>query len=532
MLVADNHGQCGGQGVTDVLRWAGPGFGDDDSRADSGPSRRNGRSLLLLGAAVVGLGGSVFFGIGYWRYERLINAEHAAAAHAEIANADLQDALARLRDQVAASDQALTTAQTRLSSLSDEASKQLSTTEQSAASKADRITQLTHALEQAQRELHLTEVQRVTLLARLSKAEADVVDTQSRQQQTQAGIDQWQKKVQQLTGDRDKAAAERDQLRTRIEELQQKLSMKESQRAARALAQAAPAPAAATPGQTQAAQIQAAPARAPQVAVVQPNPAVSAPARAEAPVAVAMAAPIPAAAAPAVVPVVAAAPARAEPIRTGPSRPAVGVVTVPGEQGHIVQFERVLASAGVDVRHLFAQFGVSRGEGGPFVPASVGAHLGNGLTPEKLAALSRLVKVLPVTAPLESYTIGSPFGARGDPINGRASFHTGLDFDAPYMSPVYATAPGVVTFSGYRNDYGKIVEIDHGNGITTRYAHMHRALVSVGQHVEAHTQIGFLGSTGRATGPHVHYEVLVNGEPQDPAKFLSLGHLVQVSAQR
>jgi murein DD-endopeptidase MepM/ murein hydrolase activator NlpD len=99
------------------------------------------------------------------------------------------------------------------------------------------------------------------------------------------------------------------------------------------------------------------------------------------------------------------------------------------------------------------------------------------------------------------------------------------------MSPVYATAAGTVTYSGYRDDYGKVVEIDHGNGIATRYAHLHRQTVSVGQRVAAHSQIGFLGSTGRATGPHVHYEVLVNGEPQDPAKFLGLARLV-AAAQR
>ncbi len=89
-----------------------------------------------------------------------------------------------------------------------------------------------------------------------------------------------------------------------------------------------------------------------------------------------------------------------------------------------------------------------------------------------------------------------------------------------------------MTFAGYRDDYGRIVEIDHGHGIMTRYGHLHQALVSVGQRVAFHTQIGWLGSSGRATGPHVHYEVLVNGEPQDPTKFLGLGRLVQVSAQR
>ena len=100
------------------------------------------------------------------------------------------------------------------------------------------------------------------------------------------------------------------------------------------------------------------------------------------------------------------------------------------------------------------------------------------------------------------------------------------------MSPVYARAPRIVTYAGYQSAYGKVVEIDHGNGLTTRYAHLHRQTVAVGQHVSARTQIGFLGSTGRATGPHVHYEVLVNGEPQDPAKFMALSHVVSVSAQQ
>ena len=85
-----------------------------------------------------------------------------------------------------------------------------------------------------------------------------------------------------------------------------------------------------------------------------------------------------------------------------------------------------------------------------------------------------MVKSLPVAAPLHSYEIGSRFGVRGDPMNGHAALHTGTDFRAPYMSPVYATAAGVVTFSGYRDDYGKIVEIDHGNGLVTRYGHLNR----------------------------------------------------------
>ncbi|MFZ2006556.1 MAG: M23 family metallopeptidase, partial [Stellaceae bacterium] len=207
---------------------------------------------------------------------------------------------------------------------------------------------------------------------------------------------------------------------------------------------------------------------------------------------------------------------------------AGAVVTAPVVVAHgaVDQFARVLASAGVDVRHLFAEFGVNRDEGGPFIPASAGATA-NTLSPEKLAALRAMMKTLPVSAPLPEYRITSPFGVRADPENDRPGFHTGVDLAAPYDSPVYATAPGTVTFAGYRDDYGKIVEIDHGNGIATRYAHLHAFAVSVGEHVAAHQQIGYLGSTGRATGPHVHYEVVVNGEPQDPEKFIGLNRYVQ-----
>ncbi|MGE3784167.1 MAG: M23 family metallopeptidase, partial [Alphaproteobacteria bacterium] len=171
------------------------------------------------------------------------------------------------------------------------------------------------------------------------------------------------------------------------------------------------------------------------------------------------------------------------------------------------------------------------GLGGPYIPNPRGVQPEQ-LSAERLEALSRMVKSLPVSAPLHSYEIGSRFGVRGDPINGRGALHTGTDLRAPYMSPVYATAAGTVTFSGYRDDYGKIVEIDHGNGLVTRYGHLSRTTVSVGQRVAAQTQIGFLGSTGRATGPHVHYEVVVNGEPQDPEKFMALGRIVPVAAQR
>jgi len=518
-----------GDRVTEAIRWGSADF------PEYVPFwRRAGKSSLTLGAAaVLGITASAYFGIGYWRYERLVTADQMTATNVQIANADLQQQMAQMRDRLAATERALDAAQGRISSISDESQRQQASADQSVATKSDKIGQLQRALEQAQRELHMAEAQRVTLLARLSKAEADFAEGLQKQQQSQAGIAEWQKKVQQLTNDRDKANAERDQMQRRIEQLEQKLSARQR---AQTYAQAQqrpvlPAPVTAAPAQP--AVPQPAPAAAAQVAATAPAPQLAQPA-APPPVpariepqqqAVAMAAPAaipaPAVAAPAVVPAVAVAPTRA-------STPAVAVVN----GGRVAQLERVLASTGVDVKRLFAQFGVNRGEGGPFIPVSRGSVQPETMSAEKVAALGRLVKALPVSAPLDSYELGSPFGVRGDPINGHAAYHTGVDFRAPYESPVYATAPGVVTFSGFRNDYGRIVEIDHGNGLTTRYGHLHRAIVSVGQRVSAHMQIGYLGSSGRATGPHVHYEVLVNGEPQDPQKFISLGRLVPVVAHQ
>ena len=444
-----------------------------------------------VGAVVaLALGASSYSAVAYLHYKHVAGAERTAAQRAERANADLQDAVDRLRNDLAA-------AQARIDTLGDDAKRQAALSEQG---KADRVSQLTRALEQAQRDLHLADAQRATLAARLSKEAAEIVDGQAKQSQAQSNLDQTQKKLQQLSTERDKALGERDHLRARVNELEQKLSALPNRQAPRPVAEAAPilsAPAA--PAATAAPAVASAPAApAPVVARAAPAP--------EQPRQVAV-----------VIPTV---PAAAEAART--TAPAVAAV----DRGAFAQIERVLASAGVDVKHMFAQAGVNRGEGGPFIPPSAGQAAAAAISPEKLAALRTLVKTLPVSAPLESYELGSPFGVRGDPINGRAGYHTGIDLRAPYMTPVYATAGGVVTYSGYRDDYGKVVEIDHGNGISTRYAHLHRQTVSVGQRIAGRSQIGFLGSTGRATGPHVHYEVLVNGEPQDPEKFLGLARVV------
>ncbi len=148
------------------------------------------------------------------------------------------------------------------------------------------------------------------------------------------------------------------------------------------------------------------------------------------------------------------------------------------------------------------------------VPASVSADL------DRLRILTDLLRRLPLSAPLPTVSVASPFGARIDPLNGVGSFHPGIDLLAPMGAPVAATAPGVVVFAGWQGDYGEIVEIDHGFGLQTRYAHLSRILVRPGDRITLQQPVGLLGGTGRATGPHLHYEVVVDGHPQDPAAFL------------
>ena len=191
----------------------------------------------------------------------------------------------------------------------------------------------------------------------------------------------------------------------------------------------------------------------------------------------------------------------------------------------IGELRRLLASTGLNVERLFPQLGPNRPVGGPFVPPPKGDQP-TATSPDKLETIRSLIKSLPLSTPLDSYQLESRFGLRHDPFNHRSSFHTGIDLSAPYMSPVYSTAAGVVIYAGYFSDYGKVVEIDHGNGIATLYAHLHRFTAAVGQKVAEHDQIGFLGSTGRSSGPHVHYEVRVNDEPQDPEKFIGLARVI------
>jgi murein DD-endopeptidase MepM/ murein hydrolase activator NlpD len=445
---------------------------------------RDRRNALLAAIAAVGVLASLGLGAAYVDHER--SAAQARAAREDRANGDLQDALAQLRDEVGATSQALRQAQGQIAALSQQVKQQAALSQETATWKTDQIAELAGALDKSQQELHLTEAQRATLMARLSMAETKEARTQ------RAAADQWQQKLEALAADRDRAARERDALRARLDALRQKLSLSRSPSAGRSLAERQAVPAgrvAASPGA----------AHQRQVAVVMPG----------------RAAPIVARERPAL-----SREAQAQLV------PRAAVAT-----GHLAEIERVLASAGVDVKRMFADFGNRSGLGGPFVPMSRDAMAANHVSAVRLAALPGLLKSLPTGAPMYNYRETSPFGERADPFNGRPAFHPGVDLAAPYGTPVYATAAGVVTFAGWSGGYGKIVEISHGDGIVTRYGHLSRYIVLVGEHVEKGAQIGYEGSTGRSTGPHVIYEIDVNGEPQNPAKFMSLARLLPAAAR-
>lgn len=123
--------------------------------------------------------------------------------------------------------------------------------------------------------------------------------------------------------------------------------------------------------------------------------------------------------------------------------------------------------------------------------------------------------------PIEKGWMSSRYGYRNDPFNGKMTWHDGVDFAGNEGSNIISTAAGVVTYAAARSGYGYLVEINHGNGYVTRYAHCKEILVSVGDVVKKNDVIALMGSTGRSTGPHVHFEVLVNGKSVDPAKYIN-----------
>jgi murein DD-endopeptidase MepM/ murein hydrolase activator NlpD len=144
-----------------------------------------------------------------------------------------------------------------------------------------------------------------------------------------------------------------------------------------------------------------------------------------------------------------------------------------------------------------------------------------------MQALSSSAESIPLARPTVNTRETSGFGVRVDPFTGHPAYHPGQDFAGAYGSPIYVTAPGIISFAGQRNGYGNTIEVDHGHGFKTRYGHLSAISVSVGQQVAVGQRIGAMGSTGRSTGTHLHYEVWVNGRPQNPMRFLEAGDNVQ-----
>ncbi|MDB5620134.1 peptidoglycan DD-metalloendopeptidase family protein [Tardiphaga sp.] len=170
--------------------------------------------------------------------------------------------------------------------------------------------------------------------------------------------------------------------------------------------------------------------------------------------------------------------------------------------------------------------------GGPYVPVKLGADAGpferqlfrTYNTRAQLEKLNRTMTLVPYRKPVVGEVeLTSGFGVRSDPFLGRPAMHTGLDFRAATGDPIRATANGRVTSAAYSGGYGRMVEIDHGNGLATRYGHMSEIQVKVGDVIKLGQVIGLAGSTGRSTGSHLHYETRIDGEAVDPQKFLRAG---------
>jgi len=202
----------------------------------------------------------------------------------------------------------------------------------------------------------------------------------------------------------------------------------------------------------------------------------------------------------------------------------------------IENMEKIVALSGIKVSRLLKDQDLRpKGQGGPFI-ALKPEHEPTKVMKAKLAkldvqmgrmeALRNVMQKMPLAPPLISFYVTSSYGKRRDPINRRWASHYGLDLGGGFKSKVYSTAPGVVTYAGWKGKYGKLVEITHGAGMKTRYGHLNKFYVKKGQKVKFHQKIGLLGRTGRSTGAHLHYEVVFRGRAKNPMKFIKAGRNV------
>jgi len=200
----------------------------------------------------------------------------------------------------------------------------------------------------------------------------------------------------------------------------------------------------------------------------------------------------------------------------------------------------VMRRTGINPDAFARKIAGAQGMGGPEIPLDQvriegisdanfsHAYLSAAAVLDQLNGLSAALDHVPLAAPVSdaSFDKSSSFGARIDPFTGRYAFHPGIDFAGPWGSVVHATAPGTVVFAGRRGGYGNMVEVDHGYGIHTRYGHLSTINVRVGTHLGRGAGVGRVGSTGRSTGPHVHYEVWYDDVAKNPNNFIEAGRNV------
>lgn len=202
--------------------------------------------------------------------------------------------------------------------------------------------------------------------------------------------------------------------------------------------------------------------------------------------------------------------------------------------GGITQIEKTLKKTGLNVEDLLGKQEGNRG--GPFIPADLPDFGREDLNTamrdlndliDRWDGLSRLMDSLPLGYPVKSPRITSGFGYRRDPFTGTLASHSGIDFRGEKGDVALATAPGTVVFVGDRGNYGNVVDIDHGMGFLTRFAHLEKSLVKVGDEVQIGMKVGLIGNTGRSTGRHLHYEVRRNGQPYNPKELVRVKRYVQ-----
>ncbi len=208
--------------------------------------------------------------------------------------------------------------------------------------------------------------------------------------------------------------------------------------------------------------------------------------------------------------------------------------------GGVGTVRAVLHNTGIDPDQFAQKYEAAHGMGGPDIPlqsvhiegisdtAFQNAYLKASAVLTQMDELLGAMRHVPLTVPVsgQGFERTSGFGARVDPFTGRYAFHPGVDFAGPWGATVHSTAPGTIVWAGNHGGYGNMVEIDHGLGIHTRYGHLSAILVQVGAKVSKGAPIGRLGSTGRSTGPHVHYEIWYDDVVRNPSKFIEAGRHV------